>query len=275
MIELETEFGPDLWPAQVDGNQLELALLNLASNARDAMPGGGRLKLAAAGATISSEPDGTLPPGDYVCVTIADTGVGMDEATLARASDPFFTTKGVGKGTGLGLSIVHGLAAQSGGALRLRSRVGAGTTAEIWLPRARDPLRAAAVTVSRGQQDRRCGTILLVDDDALVAMATAEMLKDLGHRVLEASSARKALDILGAGTEVDVVVTDQAMPGMTGLELAAEVRRSWPDLPVLLVSGYVDLRDTSGAELPQVRKPFDQDELASAIARLLPAAPPS
>jgi signal transduction histidine kinase/CheY-like chemotaxis protein len=268
-IEIETEFAPDLWPAQVDANQLELALLNLAINARDAMPGGGRLRLGADNATLAAEADGSLAPGDYVRLTLADTGSGMDEATLARASEPFFTTKGVGKGTGLGLSMVHGLAAQSGGALRLSSRPGAGTRAEVWLPRAPRPAEAAGAGVTTSQPPRP-GTILLVDDDALVCMATAEMLKDLGHRVFEALSARKALEILRAGTAVDVVVTDQAMPGMTGTELAAEIRGSWPDLPVLLVTGYADLKD-GGVKLPQVRKPFDQDELANAIVALMPA----
>jgi signal transduction histidine kinase len=270
-IEIETEFAPDLWPAQVDANQLELALLNLAINARDAMPAGGRLRLGAGNVTVGSEADGGLAPGDYVRLTLVDTGTGMDEATLARAIEPFFTTKGVGRGTGLGLSMVHGLAAQSGGALRLSSRPGIGTRAEVWLPRAAQPPQSFSAA-ARAAGDDQPGTILLVDDDALVCMATAEMLRDCGHRVIEALSPRKALEILGSGTAVDVVVTDQAMPGMTGTELAAVIRKSWPRLPVLLVTGYAELPKGDGVELPQVRKPFDQEELAAAITALIPAA---
>ena len=175
LIQIETEFAADLWPAHVDANQLELALLNLAVNARDAMPEGGRLTLSAHNATVVVAADDALDAGDYVCLAVADTGAGMDEATLARATEPFFTTKGAGKGTGLGLSMVHGLAAQSGGALRLSSRPGAGTTAELWLPRAPAlPARAAAPPHRAAPQIPHSCTVLLVDDDALISMATCE-----------------------------------------------------------------------------------------------------
>ena len=221
LIQIEKEFAADLWPAHVDANQLELALLNLVVNARDAMPEGGRLTLNAQNATAVAIADDALDAGDYVRLAVADTGSGMDEATLVRATEPFFTTKGAGKGTGLGLSMVHGLAAQSGGALRLSSRPGAGTTAELWLPRAQArPARSAAAPRRAVPQVPRSCSVLLVDDDALISMATCEMLKDLGHRVVEAPSGSRALEILHAGTPVDLVVSDEAMPNM-GV-------RSWP-----------------------------------------------
>ncbi|HSA80855.1 MAG TPA: ATP-binding protein, partial [Geminicoccaceae bacterium] len=241
MVAIESELATDLWQAHVDANQLELALLNLALNARDAMPEGGRLRLGARNATLVDSADDGLAPGDYVCLTVTDDGAGMDEATLARAADPFFTTKGVGKGTGLGLSMVQGVAAQSRGALRLASRSGSGTTAELWLPRAKGPPAITALPLAAAPAQLRPCTILLVDDDALISMATSEMLKDLGHRVIEAPSGGRALEILGAGAAVDVVITDQAMPGMTGTQLAARIRAAWPDLPVIIATGYAEL----------------------------------
>ena len=277
LIQIETEFAADLWPAHVDANQLELALLNLAVNARDAMPEGGRLTLSAHNATVVAAADDALDAGDYVCLAVADTGAGMDEATLARATEPFFTTKGAGKGTGLGLSMVHGLAAQSGGALRLSSRPGAGTTAELWLPRAPAlPARATAAPRRAAPQIPHSCTVLLVDDDALISMATCEMLKDLGHRVVEAPSGSKALDILRAGTPVDLIVSDEAMPNMRGTQLAVAIRASWPDLPIILATGYAELPKGSELQLPLLRKPYSQQDLAAAIDRAIGAkAPPA
>jgi CheY-like chemotaxis protein len=206
-----------------------------------------------------------------VCLTVTDDGTGMDEATLARATDPFFTTKGVGKGTGLGLSMVQGVAAQSQGALRLSSRPDSGTTAELWLPRAEGlPATIALPAAPPAQQLRPC-TILLVDDDALISMATSEMLKDLGHQVFEAPSGNKALEILHAGAAVDVVITDQAMPGMTGTQLVAEIRAAWPDLPVMIATGYAELPEDRDRKLPRLDKPYGQDDLAAAIEKLLRA----
>jgi signal transduction histidine kinase/ActR/RegA family two-component response regulator len=271
LIQIETEFAAELWPAHADANQLELALLNLVVNARDAMPEGGRLTLSAHNATVVAAADDALDAGEYVCLAVADTGAGMDEATLAHATEPFFTTKGAGKGTGLGLSMVHGLAAQSGGALRLTSRPGAGTTAELWLPRAEAmPARAAAAPRQAPQVPRSC-TVLLVDDDALISMATCEMLKDLGHRVVEAHSGSKALDILRAGTAVDLVVSDEAMPNMRGTQLAAAIRAAWPDLPIILATGYAELPKGSELQLPLLRKPYSQQDLAAAIASAIGA----
>ena len=276
LIQIETGFAADLWPAHVDANQLELALLNLVVNARDAMPEGGRLTLSAHNATVVAAADDALGAGDYVCLAVVDTGAGMDEATLARATEPFFTTKGAGKGTGLGLSMVHGLAAQSGGALRLSSRPGAGTTAELWLPRAQEmPARVVAAPRRSAPQAPRSCTVLLVDDDALISMATCEMLKDLGHKVVEVPSGSKALEILQAGTPIDLVVSDEAMPNMRGTQLATAIRAAWPDLPIILATGYAELPKGSALELPLLRKPYSQQDLAAAIARAIGAEAPS
>jgi signal transduction histidine kinase/CheY-like chemotaxis protein len=273
LIRVETAFADDLWPAHVDANQLELALLNLVVNARDAMPEGGRLKLSARNARVAVEDD-ALAAGDYVCLAVGDTGAGMDGATLAHATEPFFTTKGAGKGTGLGLSMVHGLAAQSGGALHLSSQPGAGTTAELWLPRAQALAAQAIAAPDRATPQRpRCCAVLVVDDDRLISAATGEMLKDLGHRVIEAASGSRALEILRAGTPVDVVVSDEAMPGMRGTELAAEIRASWPDLPVILATGYAELPKSSALRLPMLRKPYAQEDLAAAIVKVIGAKP--
>ena len=185
LIRVATAFADDLWTAHVDANQLELAVLNLVVNARDAMLEGGRLTLSARNATVAFAADDALGAGDYVCLAVGDTGAGMDGATLAHAAEPFFTTKGAGKGTGLGLSMVHGLAAQSGGALRLSSEPGAGTTAELWLPRARCRRRAWRPRRAGRRRGPAACAVLVVDDDALIGAATGEMLKDLGHQVIE------------------------------------------------------------------------------------------
>jgi CheY-like chemotaxis protein len=193
----------------------------------------------------------------------------MDEATLARAAEPFFTTKGVGRGTGLGLSMVHGVAEQSGGRLLLRSRPGEGTTAEIWL-RPADPAAVGLASLP-SEPDAPGGgrpvTVLVVDDDPLVLMNTAAMLDDLGHEVLEASSGEQALRVLRRGKPVDLVVTDQVMPGMTGVELIAAIAAEWPDVPMVLASGYAELPPETDPNLPRLAKPFQQEVLARAVAQ--------
>ena len=268
-IRIETRFPLGLAAAQGDPNQLELALLNLVLNARDAMPEGGTIVLSARQETIGPDNPDRLAPGDHVCISVADTGEGMDEATLARAAEPFFTTKGVGRGTGLGLSMVHGVAEQSGGRLLLRSRPGEGTTAEIWLR----PADLAAVVDQALPEETgapvraRPLTILVVDDDALVLMNTAAMLDDLGHEVLEASSGQQALRVLRRGKPVDLVLTDQVMPGMTGLDLLAEIAAEWPGVPVVLASGYAELPAGTDPDLPRLAKPFQQEALARAVAQ--------
>ncbi|MFN3686808.1 PAS domain-containing protein [Salinarimonas sp.] len=277
-VRIVTELPDDLPLVAVDAHQLELALLNLAVNARDAMPGGGTLTIAArAGAPA---PHG-LPSGDYLCLSVADTGAGMDGATLRRATEPFFTTKGVGKGTGLGLSMVHGLAVQSGGALTLDSHPGAGTRVCLWLPRASETPRAPDAPAGAVPSPARAATapgasprplsVLVVDDDALVRMGTASMLEDLGHEPIEAESGPEALAILASGQPIDIVVTDHAMPGMTGTELAARIRAERPGLPVALATGYAELPNGERVDLPRLAKPFRQEDLAALLETLAAA----
>lgn len=266
---------PILPPILVDANQLELALLNLCVNARDAMNGGGTISITAS-RTDSSNAPVELAPGEYIEIVVADTGHGMDSETAERAAEPFFTTKGVGKGTGLGLSMVHGLAAQSGGSLKISSVLGMGTRVSVWLPIAltdtrsvfKEPLGSEPAVGELGKT--RTLRILLVDDDALVALSTVAMLEDMGHTVLEAHSGLRALELLKTVEALDLVITDHAMPGMTGLELVELVETSFPDLPVILASGYVDFPDEKRfAKLPRLTKPFGEQQLRDAIAGIL------
>lgn len=267
-IGIGISFEAELPPIRVDPNQLELALLNLVINARDAMTDGGQVDiLAGRERAASGVPE--LRNGEFVCISVADTGTGMDESTLKRASEPFFTTKGVGKGTGLGLSMVHGLAAQSGGAMQMSSRPGAGTTVRLWLPVDHSALKQTAAQVELRPPHVLVCRVLVVDDDPLISASTAAMLEDLGHVVIEAPSAARALDVLRLGPRVDLVITDQAMPGMTGIELARQVRQAWPDLPVILASGYADLPDAGDVPVPRLAKPYQQAELAACIAAVL------
>ncbi len=267
-IHISTDFEAALPPIRVDPNQIELALLNLALNARDAMVMGGSLAITA-GCRPSHAGPAELPLGEYVCLSVADTGMGMDEATVKRATEPFFTTKGAGKGTGLGLSMVHGLAAQSGGAMHIISRPGIGTTIELWLPVS----ERAAVTLVEQMAFRTvstsCSRVLLVDDDSLIVSAATAMLEDLGHIVIEATSGAQALAVLRNNTPVDLVITDHAMPGMTGTELARQIRASWPGIPIILASGYADLPNGEDPRLPRLSKPYQQEELAEQIALLM------
>jgi signal transduction histidine kinase len=269
-IDIAEDFGSPLAPVLADANQLELALMNLALNARDAMPDGGTLTISAQEAMVEGGSDLGLAPGRYIRLSVADTGVGMDEATRARAAEPFFTTKGTGKGTGLGLSMVHGLAAQSGGSLRIESRLGEGTRIDLFLPKA-ERSRARRIRDSAQTTFDLAGraVILLVDDDALVSDGTAAMLEDLGHEVIEASSAAAALSLLDASPDVDLVITDYAMPGMTGIEFAKLVRDRYPTLPIVLATGYAELPPGlgEGLDLPRLSKPFLQRDLANIIAR--------
>ena len=276
-IELKCQFPNALPPVLADANQLELALLNIALNARDAMPNGGRLTIGAAPETVSGAgAESRLQPGDYLRISISDTGLGMDEVTLAKATDPFFTTKGPGKGTGLGLSMVHGLAAQSGGLLRIDSAPNLGTTVELWLPRA----TTLAVSVIRNAERakpplamRPC-KVLIVDDDLLVLTGTAALIEDLGHSAIEAQSGAEALLKLASGLEIDLVITDHAMPNMTGLQLAQSIQEKHPQLPIILATGYAELpSDPALLRLVKLAKPCSQHDIAAAIhAALTPSA---
>jgi signal transduction histidine kinase/CheY-like chemotaxis protein len=273
IISVTVRSPPNMPAARVDPSQLELAVLNLAINARDAMPSGGRLNIEVRQEEVRPRPWEALKAGNYICISVVDTGVGMDAATLKRAIEPFFSTKGVGKGTGLGLSMVHGLAAQSGGALLLSSKMGIGTRAELWLPVADEEATASEQTQSEAIPAARPSIVLLVDDEELVRIGTAEMLMDLGYSVIQASSGVEALGILRRGEiEIDLLVSDYLMPGLGGAEMAREARKLQPALPVLLITGYTNLIQGPGSELPRLAKPFRQAELASRIAELMESA---
>ena len=254
-------------PAFADPNQLEMAILNLAVNARDAMPEGGTLTLSARNVRIEEAHRSKLPPGDYVSLSVADTGVGMDEATINRAIEPFFSTKGVGKGTGLGLSMVHGLVSQLGGAMTLTSEPTLGTKVELFLPVSAQPAVSEADSNRSTTELPSAGLVLLVDDEATVRISTADMLTDLGFEVVEAASAGEALKLLEGGLRADMLLTDHLMPGMTGTELAREALERWPDCPVLLISGFAEAEGVA-PDLPRLTKPFRQAELAEMIATL-------
>jgi PAS domain S-box-containing protein len=265
--EIKTDFPPGLSSAVGDENQVELALLNLCVNARDAMPEGGRIAIAARDETLTASNMLGLRPGHYVCLSVSDTGEGMSPETLARATEPFFTTKGVGKGTGLGLSMVHGMAEQMGGRLALKSRPGQGTTAEIWLPAVESeapsqshPLKSAQPTAGPGRL-----RVLAVDDDRLVLFNTTAMLEDLGHEVVEAASGEEAIAQLEKSA-FDLLITDQAMPRMTGLQLLEIVRERFPRLPVILATGYAEIPGGAQVTVPKLSKPFTERDLAQALA---------
>jgi len=253
----------------VDPNQLELALLNLAINSRDAMPSGGQLKISVSSKTVSEKNSRGLAAGNYILITAADTGQGMDKETLARATEPFFSTKELGKGTGLGLSMVHGLAAQSGGTLLLFSQPQQGTRVELWLPATEETTENKAAPYVEPVAARHAAKVLLVDDEEIVRHATAEMLRDVGYLVEEAASAAQALASLRSGEPTEVLVTDYLMPGMTGAALIAELRASGYFIPVLLITGYTPAGGEVPPDVPRLSKPFRQVDLASKLDELL------
>jgi CheY-like chemotaxis protein len=281
-IRIEEDLPKDLWNLRADPNQLELALLNIAANARDAMPDGGRLRLSARNATVATPTESAFiglptqpaaPAGEHVVLTVSDTGSGMNDAALARAADPFFTTKGPGKGTGLGLSMVHGFAVQSGGALALSSQIGVGTNVELWLPRTAEAVtetEAGEPSISPATRSAaRSLRILLVDDDPLVLMGTAGMLEELGHATIHAvASGEEALAVLGQDGDFDLLLTDHLMPGMSGVQLAAMARALHPALPVLVASGFAELGGHTGTAWPRLRKPYTLSDLEAALVAL-------
>jgi CheY-like chemotaxis protein len=274
-IEIEVDFEENLPPILVDPSQLELAILNLSLNARDAMVDGGRLRLGAQQVEIGTELATNLAPGRYVSITVTDTGTGMEEETLKRAAEPFFTTKSVGKGTGLGLSTVFGLAAQSGGHARIASQLGIGTRVELVLPVAAfgdaDQPSASLPSVLKPVRSR---SVLLVDDDPLVAEGVVGMLEYLGHRVLLASSGAEALALVRSGREIDLIITDHAMPEMTGVELARHLGEIKPGLPVVLVSGFAELpAPGSSTGMLRLNKPYRLEQLATLLAKVLDEEP--
>jgi PAS domain S-box-containing protein len=258
---------PRIW---ADANQLEMALLNLIVNARDAMPTGGPILISASCEELDEGAVARLAPGAYVRLTVKDRGIGMDAETLRRATEPFFTTKGVGKGTGLGLPMVHGMAQQIGGTFELTSQLGEGASATLWLPIAGEDVPAAEpVKVEETRPDVPRLTILVVDDDALVLMNTSALLEDLGHDVIEASTAAGALEAFRARSDIDLVITDQAMPNMTGVDLIAAMDDERAGMPAIIASGYGEGVEMPDRHVIRLGKPFNQDQLALAIGEAM------
>jgi signal transduction histidine kinase len=267
-IEICTDFTSDLTPVSVDPNQLELALLNLALNSRDAMPLGGKITISARCEKLTVGNARGLSAANYVCLAVSDAGVGMEESVLKRAAEPFFTTKILGKGTGLGLSMVQGFTVQSGGSVDIRSELNVGTTVELWLPSVQQLQPAKPVDSPEPVASKaRCHKILIVDDDPLILESTVAAIEDLGHFPIQAASSTIALEIVHSGTEIDLVITDHAMPCMTGVDLAHHIRQARPELPIILATGYAELPANADASLVRLAKPYSQEEMAAAIER--------
>ena len=273
-IRIETVLTDGLWPALVDPTQIELVLLNLAINARDAMPEGGRLTIRTANVSRRDAPS-DLPAGEYVLVSVSDTGHGMSEEVLRRAIEPFFTTKEPGKGSGLGLSMVHGVASQSGGGLHMDSRLGRGTTVSVYLPRARRGSATAQEAESKSPAIHERATILVVDDDSDVREVAVSSLAGLGYRMLSAESGAAALQLLARNGPVDLLLVDMAMPGVNGVELIRRARERYGDIRAMLVTGYADVAAFAPAKGdPVLQKPYRLERLAENVAEALRRKPP-
>jgi signal transduction histidine kinase len=270
-IRLVVSTDPDLALAHVDANQLELAILNLTINARDAMPEGGTVHIALENRHTGCESPPELASGDYVVLSISDNGTGMDEATLAQAFDPFFTTKEVGSGSGLGLPMVQGFTVQSGGTARIRSKLGEGTTVELWLPRADERPAGETSDPPRLEIPRGAASVLVCDDDADVRRLLSEFLRSIGYTVHEASSGEAAIRILESGDQVDLLIIDYTMPGINGLETIQQARLRRPDLRHLLITGRASDLSGNAVGVGLLRKPFAPDELAQRVADALAA----
>jgi CheY-like chemotaxis protein len=277
-IVINTLFRPDLWLALADPTQIELVVLNLVINARDAMQADGRITLETANTRLGAPEKPEEPAaGEYVMIAVTDTGSGITKDIVAKVFEPFFTTKEVGKGSGLGLSQVLGFAKQSGGGVRIDTRVGEGTSVKVYLPRAAtESVRAASIATTVARLDRKGAIILLIDDDNAVREVTSSILKELGYIVLEVGSGGAALDLLDRQTAVDLVLLDLSMPGMSGVEVARQVQLKYPSLPTLFVTGYADkilLRDIGDERI--IKKPFVGDELTEKVNAALVKAPRS
>jgi CheY-like chemotaxis protein len=267
-----------LWAVEVDPNQLENALLNLAINARDAMPGGGRLTIETANRSmdVRSAREHDLSPGQYVSLSVTDTGTGMTPEVIARAFDPFFTTKPLGAGTGLGLSMVYGFARQSGGQVRISSEVGHGTTICLYLPRYVGN-RAEDQDSTHSGSDVPAGageTVLVIDDEPVLRMLVVDVLEELGYAALEASDGPEGLKVLQSKARVDLLITDVGLPGgLNGRQVADAARALRPDMKVLFITGYAENAVLSNGHLDRgmhmVTKPFAMDELARRIRAIL------
>jgi PAS domain S-box-containing protein len=262
-IELVMEVSDQLWPADADAGALELSILNLAFNARDAMKDGGTLRISAHNVVLSGQPEGLK--GEHVALSVTDTGIGMSAETKERVFEPFFTTKSFGEGTGLGLSQVFGFAKQIGGVATVESQLGKGSTFTIYLPAS----RGATAAESKANGEHALGRVLVVEDDTLVAELAASMLTELGFETIVAHSAKEALDRLSGGEKPKLIFTDIVMPGgISGIELARKVRDRFPELPILLTTGYSEqVAGTHG--FPVLQKPYELDSLAGALGKML------
>lgn len=268
-IVIEIRIPDRMDPVLADSNQLELALLNLVVNARDAMPNGGTICISLQVENVA-KPEGELAAGRYGVLSVSDEGHGMDGDTLQKAIEPFFSTKELGKGTGLGLSMIHGLALQLQGALRLTSTPGKGTRAELWIPVSDEsPVVSKDTAVAEPDQRVKPLRVLLVDDDFLIAMSSVDMLIDLGHEVVEAHSGKEALAHLKDDGRFDLLITDYSMPEMTGGDLANAARDLFPDLPILIASGYAELPPGIDFDVARLAKPYSQQQLAVEIESVL------
>jgi PAS domain S-box-containing protein len=275
-IDLEIVASDDLWCTLCDPNQLESALLNLAINARDAMPDGGKLTIVTANARLDSVTAGTpaLLPGDYICIAVTDTGVGMSAEVAARAFDPFFTTKPIGQGTGLGLSMIYGFARQSNGHVTIESKIGRGTSVKLYLPRHHGDLAAQRASAARATEHAASGeTVLVVEDEPVVRGVILELLGEQGYRTLEAVDGPSGLRILRSPERIDLLVTDVGLPGMNGRQLADQARESRPDLKILFITGYAESVAISDGFLQpgmeMITKPFDLDNLSRRIRSMI------
>jgi CheY-like chemotaxis protein len=272
LVELAWRIDPDVWSPFADQSQLELALMNLIINARDAMQSGGTITVLVENRTLGADDEVRLPNGDYVVVSVIDGGCGIPPNLIEKVLEPFFTTKEIGKGTGLGLSMVYGFAKQSGGTLMLHSEVDQGTRAELWLPRATEGTALAGDRQLDQQElfSQRSLRVLLIDDHPEVRGTTAAMLRDLGHDAVETSGGAEALDLLkGKDTAFDVLITDYAMPRQSGTEVVRLARQAHPNLPAVIVTGYADAEEIGGrpTDVGLLMKPFTLAELSGAVHR--------
>jgi PAS domain S-box-containing protein len=272
LVELAWRIDADVWSPFADQSQLELAMMNLIINARDAMNSGGTINVSVENRTVDADDDGSVPAGDYVVVSVVDGGCGIPPALIEKVLEPFFTTKEIGKGTGLGLSMVYGFAKQSGGSLRLHSEVDKGTRAELWLPRASEDALpdGRREVVAQELFSQRSLRVLLIDDHPEVRGTTAAMLRDLGHDAVEAAGGAEAIDLLKKkNASFDVLITDYAMPRQSGTEVVRLARQAHPNLPAVIVTGYADAEEIGGrpTDVGLLMKPFTLAELSGAVHR--------
>jgi CheY-like chemotaxis protein len=275
-IDLEIIPSEKLWSTLCDPNQLESGLLNLAINARDAMPEGGRMMIKTKNARLDGvlENNPSLSPGDYICIEVSDTGTGMTAEVAARAFDPFFTTKPIGQGTGLGLSMIYGFARQSNGHVAIDSTPGHGTSVKVYLPRYVGDAAADAASLDMIAQHQASGeTVLVVEDEPVVRSVVLELLEEQGYRTLEAVDGPSGLHLLGRNDRIDLLVTDVGLPGMNGLELGDQARELRPELKILFITGYADnvamARGFLKPGMDMMTKPFDGEKFLQRVRDMI------